>query len=104
MAIATATLDFDPFSSSLKVTLHRRTRARSAQSLPAAPRRDDGGATVVARQSTLRTVSRGTILAAQGCRIDVAMLVVRGKIRSVCRAANGREISVEVFRGRRIDC
>ena len=26
------------------------------------------------------------------------MLVVRGRIRSVCRAANGREISVEIFK------
>jgi CRP-like cAMP-binding protein len=30
--------------------------------------------------------------------MDAAVLVVRGRIRSVCRAANGREISVEVFR------
>src|SRR5437773_1933495 len=43
-------------------------------------------------------VGRGGTVAAQGTRLDAAVLVVRGRIRSVCRAPNGREISVEVFR------
>jgi CRP-like cAMP-binding protein len=34
----------------------------------------------------------------QGTRLDAAILVVRGRVRSVCRAPNGREVSVEVFR------
>src|SRR5205085_2384342 len=52
----------------------------------------------LARQATLRTMSRGATVAAQGTRSDAAILVVRGRIRSVCRAPNGREIAVEVFR------
>lgn len=52
----------------------------------------------LARQATLRPVSRGLALATQGAGLDVAILVVRGRIRSVCRAANGREISVEIFK------
>jgi CRP-like cAMP-binding protein len=52
----------------------------------------------LARQATLRTVSRGATIAVQGSGIEAALLVMRGKIRSVCRAPNGREISVEVFK------
>jgi CRP-like cAMP-binding protein len=52
----------------------------------------------LARQATLRPVSRGLALAAQGAGLDAAILVVRGRIRSVCRAPNGREISVEIFK------
>ena len=50
------------------------------------------------RQATVRPLGRGATVGAQGTRLDAAVLVVRGRIRSVCRAANGREISVEVFR------
>jgi CRP-like cAMP-binding protein len=53
---------------------------------------------LLARQATLRSVSRGSTLAPQGGGLDAAMLVVRGRIRSVQRAANGREISVEIFK------
>ena len=52
----------------------------------------------LSRQSTLRPVGRGATVGTQGTRMDAAVLVVRGRIRSVCRAPNGREISVEVFR------
>jgi CRP/FNR family cyclic AMP-dependent transcriptional regulator len=100
MAIATATLNYDPFSRSVKVP--SSTDGPALEALRACPQLR--GATtealrIVARQSTLRPVSRGTILAAQGSRIDFAMLLIRGKLRSVCRSENGREISVEVFRG-----
>jgi CRP-like cAMP-binding protein len=52
----------------------------------------------LSRQATLRPVGRGATVGAQGTRVDSAILVVRGRIRSVCRAPNGREVSVEVFR------
>ncbi len=100
MAIATATLDYDPFSRSVKVPPSPDGPAlealRACPQLRGAPTE---ALRVVARQSTIRPVSRGTILAAQGSRVDFAMLLIRGKLRSVCRAENGREISVEVFRG-----
>lgn len=102
MAIATATassLDFDTFDRLRKPVSAGEGPAvealRACPQLMAAPLETLRS---LARQSTLRTVNRGTVLAAQGTRLDSAMLVVRGRIRSVCRAPNGREISVEVFR------
>jgi len=97
MAIATATIDFDPYDRHVKPTgdgpaleaLKACTVLRSA-SLDALR--------ALARQATIRPIGRGTAIGAQGTRLDSAILVVRGRIRSVCRAANGREISVEVFR------
>lgn len=97
MAIATATIDFDPYDRHVKPTadgpaleaLKACTVLRSA-SLDALR--------TLSRQATVRPIGRGTSIGAQGTRLDAAILVVRGRIRSVCRAANGREISVEVFR------
>jgi CRP-like cAMP-binding protein len=100
MAIATAPLSSETFTRSVKVALPAEGPAlealRACPQLRAAPVE---ALRALARQSTLRPVSRGTIVAAQGTRLDFAVLLVRGKLRSVCRAENGREISVEVFRG-----
>jgi CRP-like cAMP-binding protein len=49
-------------------------------------------------QSTLKTVARGTIVATEGAPAAHVVLVVRGRLRAVRRASNGREIAVEVFR------
>ena len=98
MAIATAPVDFDAYDRSSKPTpldgpaleaLKACTELRSA-SLDALRS--------LSRQATLRPVGRGATVGTQGTRMDAAILVVRGRIRSVCRAPNGREISVEVFR------
>ena len=99
MAIATAPVDFEAYDRPVE-TDPRWTARRSRRSRPApssgAPRstRCDR----CRRQATLRPVGRGATVGAQGTRLDAAILVVRGRIRSVCRAPNGREISVEVFR------
>jgi CRP-like cAMP-binding protein len=97
MAIATAPIDFEAYDRSkttpldgpaleaLKACAELRSASLDALRL-------------LARQGTLRPVGRGATVAAQGTRLDSAILVVRGRIRSVCRASNGREISVEVFR------
>ena len=98
MAIATAPVDFEAYDRSPKPTpldgpaleaLKACTELRSA-SLDALR--------LLSRQATVRQLGRGATVGAQGTRLDAAVLVVRGRIRSVCRAANGREISVEVFR------
>src|SRR6185436_1479835 len=98
MAIATAPVDFEAYERNSKPTpldgpaleaLKACTELRSA-SLDALRS--------LSRQATLRPVGRGATVGAQGSRLDSAILVVRGRIRSVCRASNGREISVEVFR------
>jgi CRP-like cAMP-binding protein len=99
MAIATATLDFDAYDRLVKPAAGGDSPALEALKSCAQLR----GASIealraLARQGTLRPVSRGTSLAGQGAVLDAAMLVVRGRIRSVCRAPNGREISVEIFK------
>ena len=97
MAIATAPVDFEAYDRTKTTPLDGpalealkacgELRSASLDSLRS-----------LARQGTLRPVGRGATVAAQGTRLDSAILVVRGRIRSVCRASNGREISVEVFR------
>ncbi len=100
MAIATATVDFDPYGNLVTPPATPEAPAlealRSCAQLRRAPLE---ALRVLAQAATLRSVGRGTILAAQGSPFDTAILVVRGKVRAVCRAVNGREISVETFRG-----
>jgi CRP-like cAMP-binding protein len=98
MAIATA-LNFDPLSRSVKVAAS--TDGPAFEALRACPQLRDApveALRAIARQSTVRSVSRGTIVASQGSRLDFAIVLIRGTLRSVCRAENGREISIEVFR------
>ncbi len=99
MAIATATLDFDSFGRLMRPAAPAETPGLEA--LKACPQLRAAPAEVLrelAREALVRPIGRGIVLAAQGGRLDGAILVVRGKIRAVCRAANGREISVEMFR------
>jgi CRP-like cAMP-binding protein len=99
MAIATATLDFDSYGKlmrpALPVEVPGLEALRTCPQLQRAPIEALRG---LARDATLRSLNRGVTLATQGGRLDTAILVVRGKIRAVCRAVNGREISVEMFR------
>jgi CRP-like cAMP-binding protein len=99
MAIATATLDFDSYGKLMRPVVPVEAPAlealRSCVQLQAAPAE---ALKALARDATLRPLNRGATIVAQGGRLDAAILVVRGKIRAVCRAVNGREISVEMFR------
>ena len=98
MAIATAPVDFEAYDRPSKPTPLTARRSKRSRLAPSSE----------ARRSTLCDRCRGRRrcgpwaaaprVAAQGSRLDAAILVVRGRIRSVCRAPNGREISVEVFR------
>jgi CRP/FNR family cyclic AMP-dependent transcriptional regulator len=45
-----------------------------------------------------RPFARGATVAAQGAPVTHAVLVVRGRLRAVRRSANGREMTVEIFR------
>ncbi len=100
MAIATATLDFDPFGKML--TPPPPTAEASAfealRGCVQLRRATIDALRAMAQAATVRSLGRGAIVAAQGGQFDAAILVVRGKVRAVCRAANGREISVETFR------
>ena len=91
MAIATAPVDFEAYDRS-------KTTPLDGPALEALRSASLDTLRTLARHGTLRPVGRGATVAAQGTRLDSAILVVRGRIRSVCRAPNGREISVEVFR------
>ena len=101
MAIGTATapLEFEAYDrgagSSASAEAPVLEALRSCGQLRTAP---IAALRLLARHATLRSVSRGSTLAPQGGGLDAAMLVVRGRIRSVQRAANGREISVEIFK------
>jgi CRP-like cAMP-binding protein len=51
----------------------------------------------LAAASSLRTVARGAIVATEGAPSAHVVLVVRGRLRAVRRAANGREVTVEAL-------
>ena len=100
MAIATATLDFDSYGKlmrpALPVEVPGLEALRSCRQLQPVPVE---ALRALARDSSVRSLQRGATIAAQGGHLEAAILVIRGKIRAVCRAVNGREISVETFRG-----
>jgi CRP-like cAMP-binding protein len=100
MAIAPATLDFDSFGKLMRPAVP--ADAPIMEALKACPQLERAPAEalrLLARDASLRAVGRGANIAPQGGRLDVAVAVVRGKVRAVCRAVNGREISMEIFRG-----
>jgi CRP-like cAMP-binding protein len=99
MAIASATLDFDSFGKLMRPALP--AEAPVVDALKVCRHFEQAPAEVLrllARDATLRAVGRGANIVPQGGRLDVAVVVVRGKVRAVCRAVNGREISMEIFR------
>jgi len=99
MAIAPATLDFDSFGKLMRPAVP--ADAPIMEALKACPQLERAPAEalrLLARDASLRSVGRGANIAPQGGRLDVAVAVVRGKVRAVCRAVNGREISMEIFR------
>ena len=98
MAIATAPVDFDAYDRSPKPTPLDGPALEALKACAELRSASLDALRSLSRQATLRPVGRGATVGAQGTRLDAAILVVRGRIRSVCRAPNGREISVEVFR------
>ena len=99
MAIATATLNFDSFGKMMTPAPAVEAPAFDAlRSCVQLRRASVEALRLLAQSATLRSLGRGGIVAAQGAQFDSAVVVVRGRIRAVCRASNGREISVETFR------
>src|SRR4051812_38435054 len=97
MAIATASLDFDRYGRSPKLP-PITPEVAALQACPLLAGANAATLQSLAAASTLRSVSRGVPLAAEGSRVSHALVVVRGRIRSVRRAPNGREIALELFR------
>lgn len=98
MAIATARIDYDAYDRLAPAAANQDVPLmeglRSCTLLRGAP---IDVIRMLARNATLRPMNRGATIASQGAGFDGAIVVVRGRLRSVCRAANGREMSVEVF-------
>jgi len=99
MAIATATLDFDSYGKLMRPAVPADAPILEAlRECPQLARLSPEAARGLTRDASLRTVGRGANVAPQGGRLDAAIVVARGRIRAVCRAVNGREISMEIFR------
>jgi CRP-like cAMP-binding protein len=97
MAIATASLDLDRYGRTPKLPPITPELA-ALQACPLLAGANAATLQSLAAAATLRSVSRGAALAGDGTSGAHALVVVRGRIRSVRRAANGREIALEVFR------
>src|SRR5262245_47285855 len=98
MAMATAPVDFEAYDRPSKPTPLDGPALEALKACAELRSASLDALRALARQATLRPIGRGATVGAQGTRLDAAILVVRGRIRSVCRAPNGREVSVEVFR------
>jgi CRP/FNR family cyclic AMP-dependent transcriptional regulator len=97
MAIATASLDFDRYSRTPKLSPVSPEIA-ALQACPLLAGATPPALQSLASASNLRSVARGMTIVPEGTAVAHALLVVRGRLRAVRRAQNGREITVEVFR------
>jgi CRP/FNR family transcriptional regulator, cyclic AMP receptor protein len=97
MAIATSSLDFDRFGKSSKLSPVSPELA-ALQACPLFTGVATSALGGLAAAASLRSVPRGTTIAIQGSPMAHAFIVVRGRVRCVRRAANGREIALETFR------
>jgi CRP/FNR family cyclic AMP-dependent transcriptional regulator len=97
MAIATASLDFERYGRSPKPPAVS-PELSALQACPLFSSAPPNNLQILAQASTLRSIARGGTVAAEGSPVPHALLVVRGRVRAVRRAANGREIAVEIFR------
>jgi CRP-like cAMP-binding protein len=97
MAIATASLDFDRFnrSPSLSALTPELAALQSCSLFADAP---PAALQALAAVATVRSFARGAIIASEGAPAPAVVLVARGRLRAVRRAASGREITVEVFK------
>lgn len=97
MSIASVSLDFDRLNRPTKVSAVTPELAALgactllANAVPSA-------LASLASASSLRSFSRGAIVASEGAPPSAVVLVARGRLRAVRRAPTGREITVEIFR------
>jgi CRP-like cAMP-binding protein len=97
MAIATASLDFDRFGRPSKLSAVTPELA-ALQSCPFFANLSPTTLQSLSASLSLRAVPRGAMVGSEGSPVSQAFVVVRGRVRCVRRAANGREIALEVFR------
>lgn len=96
MAIATAPLDFDRFGRPSKLSPVSPELA-AVQSCPFFTNANPAALQALVAASSLRSLSRGSTVSPEGAAAQ-AFIVVRGRVRCVRRAANGREMALEIFR------
>jgi CRP/FNR family cyclic AMP-dependent transcriptional regulator len=97
MAIATASLELDRFRRVPNVG----PKSAEREALAGCPLLAGVAAEVLdalGRQASLRSVTRGSIVASEGAPATHVLVVARGRLRAVRRASSGREVTVEVFR------
>jgi len=97
MAIATASLDLERFNRPPKLSALTPELA-ALQACPLFADASPAALSTLATTATLRSFGRGAIVASEGAPPPAVVLVARGRVRAVRRAASGREITVEVFR------
>jgi CRP-like cAMP-binding protein len=97
MAIATASLDFDRFNRPVKLSALTPELA-ALQSCPLLAGVPPSALQALATAASVRSFPRGAIIATEGAPAPAVVLVARGRLRAVRRAASGREITVELFR------
>jgi CRP-like cAMP-binding protein len=97
MAIATASLDYDRFNRAPKLSAITPELA-ALQSCPLFAGATPTSLQALAAAASTRSFTRGGIVATEGAPAPSVVLIARGRLRAVRRAANGREITVEVFR------
>jgi len=97
MAIATASLDFDRFGRPSKISPVSPELA-AFQACPFFTNANPAALQALVAASSLRSIARGTMVSAEGSPSGQAFIVVRGRVRCVRRAANGREMALEIFR------
>jgi CRP/FNR family cyclic AMP-dependent transcriptional regulator len=98
MAIATASLDFDRYGRTTPKLSPVGPELAALQASTLLAGAAPSALQALASASSLRAIARGTTVASEGSLVANALLVVRGRLRAVRRAQNGREITVEVFR------
>jgi CRP-like cAMP-binding protein len=97
MAIASASLDYDRFNRPPKLSALTPELA-ALQACPLFADAPPSALQALAAAATSRSFGRGAIVATEGTPAPAVVVVARGRLRAVRRAASGREITVEVFR------
>jgi CRP-like cAMP-binding protein len=99
MPIATAALDFTPFGRTGKIPSLATTPELAALSeCQLFAGADPSILHSLGQACSIKQVSRGSTIVAEGSLVGQAFLVVRGRVRAVRRGESGREITLEVFR------
>jgi CRP-like cAMP-binding protein len=97
MTIATASLEIDRFNRPPRLSAFTPELA-AFQCCSLFADASPSALQALAASASSRSFTRGAIVATEGSPAPAVVLVARGRLRAVRRAASGREITVEIFR------